>query len=112
MAGFMHGLCMNLHSVRVVLFSAVTYGNSTVDCSGGLLPLTVCRVCSVGLTGPAAWCGGDWCLLIAIWLLDNNQILLLPMGQKAHPSVYLYDHLQLSRPSYSLTPKRPEALLG
>lgn len=75
-----------------------------------LLPFAECAVwgwlaqlCGVGVTGV---------LLIAIWLLDNNQILLLPMGQKARPSVHLYDHLQISRPSYSLTPKRPEALLG
>lgn len=44
--GFTHGLCMSLHSVRVVIFSAVTYGNSTVDCSGGpsLLPFAECAV--------------------------------------------------------------------
>lgn len=114
MAGFTHGLCMSLHSVWVVLFSAVTYGNSTVDCSEGPLPVTICRVCSVGVTGPAVWWWGDWCLLIAVLLQDNNQILVFLMGQKAHPSVwvYLYDHLQIGRPSYSLTPNRPEALLG
>lgn len=87
MAGFTHGLCMSLRSVRVVLFSVVTYGNSTVHCSGGPLSVPICRVCSVGVTGPAVWCGGDWCLLIAVWLLDNSQILVLLMGQKAHPSV-------------------------
>lgn len=71
----------------MVLFSAVTYGNSTGDFSGGPLPVTICRVCSVGVSGPAVWCGGDWYLPIAVWLLDNNHILVLLVGQKAHPSV-------------------------
>lgn len=89
----------------MVLFSVVTYENSTVDCSGGphsLLPFAECAV----------W--GSWCLLIAVWLLDNNQILILLVDQKAHPSlrVYLCGHLQIGRPSYSITPNRPGALLG
>lgn len=66
MAGSTHGLCMSLCAVPVFLFSSVA--PSAVACSGGPLPVTLCRVCNVGRTIPPVG-RGAWCLLVTIWLI-------------------------------------------
>lgn len=76
------------------------------------LPVTLCRVCNVGMTIPPVGRGE---LVSAHNCLVNYLILVLWRGQNAHHLfvwVILYDHLQMDSPSYSFTPNRPEALLG
>lgn len=79
MAGSTHGLCMSLYSVQVFLFSSVTY--SAVVCSGGPLPVTLCRVCNADMTIPPVGRRG---LVLAQNCLVNYLILGLWRGQNAH----------------------------
>ena len=43
--------------------------------------LIAVEVHSLLLFVDCARCGGDWCLLIVVLLPDNNQVLVLLMGQ-------------------------------
>lgn len=75
MAGSTHGLCMSWRAVQVFLFNSVT--SSAVACGGGPLPVTLCRMCKVGMTVPPVGMGtlvfADKCLVNYLILVEGSK---------------------------------------